>query len=59
MHTRRAVKIIRDANVTDTQPDTARQQEPRYAASLGCMARKKLYRSGRIHLQFIATDLSL
>jgi len=23
-------------NVTYTQPDTARRQEPRYAASLGC-----------------------
>jgi len=28
-------------NVTDAQPDTARQQEPRYAASLGAVERQK------------------
>jgi len=26
---------------TANQPDTARQQDPRYAASLGCIARQK------------------
>jgi len=28
-------------DVTDAQPDTAPQQEPRYAASLGCESRGK------------------
>jgi len=39
-------------NVTDTQTDTARQQKPRYAASLVCSrAEKKLRNVTKLHIR--------
>ena len=33
---------------SDTQPDTSRQQQPRYTASLGCSRAAKIWRMGNI-----------
>jgi len=43
-------------NVTDTQPDTTRQQEPRYAPSLGSSRAAKTV---PLHYSFILAGLTL